>query len=86
MIEGKIANQAPRINMKADVKCGNCSKLIPYPERVYFPVPIGGVNHVYLTFSYIGTDYWIYETKHGKAVAYCSKYCRNKHNHRFQER
>jgi hypothetical protein len=84
MIEGKIANQAPRIKMDGNVRCGNCSKLIPYPERIAFPVSFGRLQHVYLTFSYIGTDYWIYETKSGMAVTYCSKYCRNSHNHRFQ--
>lgn len=79
--DGKIANQHPKITnyTTAKVKCEKCNKLIESPFRCFSEFS----NKVYLTFSYIGTSHYIYETKMGIAIIYCSRYCRDKHNHRF---
>jgi len=80
-IDGKIANQSPVFRLSNKPKCGKCSKQVVYPSKIFF------LNHAtkqkFVCSSYIGTEHFIYETKSGIAVVYCSEYCRNKHNHRF---
>ena len=79
--DGKIANQQPKIKNLTTAKsyCEKCNKLIEAPLRNYITVG----EKMYLVFSYIDTSHYVYETKAGVAVAYCSKYCRDRHNHRF---
>lgn len=80
MIEGKVVNQHPRSNISGAVKCGKCLKLIPKPKS--FTITSLS-DKVFLCYSYVDTLYWIYESKSGRSVVYCSKYCRGQHNHRF---
>lgn len=83
-IDGKIVNQPVESNMSKKVRCSKCSKLLQNPS----PSVVDNVlttNQVFNCFSYIGTDYFVYETKRGIAVVYCSDYCRKKHNHRFNQ-
>lgn len=75
--DGKIANQRPK-NL---TKCEKCRKETPYPDNGTFAQTLG--PSIFEAFSYIGTSNFIYESKSGTAVVYCSEYCRNKHNHRF---
>lgn len=79
--DGKIANQCPKIinYTTAKTRCEKCNKIIEAPFRNFTEFD----NKVYLTFNYIGTSHYIYETKIGIAITYCSKYCRDRHNHRF---
>jgi hypothetical protein len=102
MIEGKITNQSPIRTFRGTVKCARCNKLIPEPiaksytiildnkESLSFNsknvVSVDHKEHTFLTYHYIGTDYWTYESKLGFSVNYCSKYCRDKHNHRFNKK
>jgi hypothetical protein len=78
-IDGKVANQSPRTRT-GHVLCAKCQSIIPHPEYATLSAQdIGrfGLRH------YIGKSQFIYESKSGRAVVYCSEYCRNKHNHRF---
>ncbi len=79
--DGKITNQCPKITNYASAKtqCEKCNKIIEAPLRGFVRLD----NKDYLTFNYINTPHYIYETKAGIAITYCSKYCRNLHNHRF---
>lgn len=77
--DGKIVNQRPQ-NL---TKCGKCQKTIPYPDNGTFAQTSG--PSIFEAFSYIGTSNFIYETKSGRAVVYCSEYCRDRHNHRFSK-
>jgi hypothetical protein len=81
-IEGKLANQYP----KTRCICEKCCKKIDLPELKL--VQIG--NHpnatTFYIHSYLTTPYYIYETSNGRAVVYCSQYCRDKHNHRFNKK
>lgn len=83
VLDGKIANQDPIIRISGTINCGKCSKLIPLPQRVI--IDSKHTKQVFECASYIGTEHFIYETKSGTAVVYCSEYCRNKHNHRFSK-
>jgi hypothetical protein len=79
--DGKVVNQHPRRRGFAAqyTICEKCCKLIPAPEMKM--VKLGKNN--FFTYNYLNTQYFIYESKGGCAVSYCSEYCRNKHNHRF---
>jgi hypothetical protein len=79
--DGKLANQSPVVHNLTSAKtlCSKCSKLIDFPIRNC--VTINDLS--YFTFNYLGTAHFLHETKSGRAVAYCSDYCRRKHNHRF---
>ena len=81
--EGKIVNQSPTITnlTSAKTKCEKCARVIEAPTRFMMNVN----DTFYLAFSYLDTDYFVYETKSGRAVAYCSEYCKSKHNHRFSK-
>lgn len=81
-IEGKLANQRPNLVGGFGHKsscCSKCGKNIKKPEQIFLKMK----EKVILLQSYIGTEMYIYETKSGKSVVYCSRFCRNKHNHRF---
>lgn len=79
MIEGKLSNQSTKQNMSGKALCGKCSRMIPRPSVTYLSVD----GSSYSIYSYLGTDRYLYESKSGQSIVYCSKYCRNKHNHRF---
>lgn len=81
MIEGKIANQSPMYKNTGKSLCSKCNKLMDYPDTKV----LGSNKKVYLVRSYLDSPFYIYETRKGQAVVYCSKYCRDKHNHRFQK-
>jgi hypothetical protein len=78
MIEGKLANQIPRC--KFNTKCEKCNKILSFPKIDH----IVGESNTYYVYNYLDTSNFIYETSSGSSVVYCSKYCRNKHNHRFK--
>jgi hypothetical protein len=77
--DGKIANQRPQ-NIP---KCSKCGTELSQPDNGTFAETSG--PSIYEAYSYLKTSFYIYETKSGRAVVYCSEYCRNKHNHRFQK-
>ena len=79
MIEGKLANRA-----WTTPRCEKCKKDIPKPEAIVIGNRMKNAEHVYVCQSYLGTDYFIYETTGGLAACYCSEYCAKKHNHRFK--
>lgn len=81
VLDGKIANQSPDIKLSGTVSCAKCCKKIKPPKKV--EVKEDFLDKVFTCASYIGTEHYVYETKSGTAVVYCSIYCRNKHNHRF---
>jgi hypothetical protein len=86
-MDGKVANQRPRgkwiLNcVPVAVKCGNCSKILCAPtsaEVIGFKF-----QQVFQAYSYLGSKYFIYDTKSGRSICYCSDYCRKQHNHRFR--
>jgi hypothetical protein len=84
-IDGKLANQTPFIKMSGKVNCAKCNKLIPAPRYSVLLKHIDGVKFEYIIRDYIGQEYFIYESKSGTAVVYCSEYCKKKHNHRFKK-
>lgn len=81
--DGKLVNQSPKIKNYTSAKssCAKCSKLIDAPDISVLTVN----NKTYTVRDYLNSEYFIYETKSGTAVVYCSRYCRNKHNHRFSK-
>jgi hypothetical protein len=82
-IDGKLANQTPGIKLSGSVVCDKCSKRINPPKII--SIKEENLKQVFSCASYIGTEHYIYESKSGTAAIYCSKYCRNKHNHRFSK-
>lgn len=82
-LDGKLANQSTSLRLSGKVSCAKCCKSIKAPELVV--VDSSSTDQFFNCTSYIGTDHFIYETKSGTAVVYCSEYCRNKHNHRFSK-
>lgn len=79
MIEGKLVNQFPKTKI-GQTRCECCTKIIPEPSHCGLKVN----NEHFSMRSYIRTEYFIYESKSGFAVVYCSDWCRRKHNHRFK--
>jgi hypothetical protein len=79
--DGKITNQKTKTfnYTSAKTTCSKCGKLIDAPKRLF--VTLG--DRAYAVRSYLDTPFFIYETKKGTSAAYCSDYCRKKHNHRF---
>lgn len=77
--DGKVANQKASLKINGDTICSCCRKQVENPTDGKLEI---GWND-YIVESYIHTPYYIYETKSGRAVVYCSDYCRKKHNHRF---
>jgi len=82
-IDGKIANQSTALRLSGKVSCSKCGKGIKAPQLAV--VDSSSTDQFFNCASYIGTPYYIYESKSGTAVVYCSEYCRNKHNHRFSK-
>lgn len=82
-LDGKLANQSTALRLSGKVSCAKCCKSIKAPELAV--VDSSSTDQFFNCASYIGTDHFIYETKSGTAVVYCSEYCRNKHNHRFSK-
>lgn len=78
-IEGKVANQHPRGGVLSKVRCGKCNKTVYQPSIARIKIE----NSSYNIYHYVKQDYFIYETKSGRSIVYCSEYCRNKHNHRY---
>jgi hypothetical protein len=86
-MDGKVANQRPRgrwvLNcVPVEVTCENCNKRFGPPVST----SVKGVNYAqeFAAFSYLGSDKFIYDTKSGRSVCYCSDFCRKSHNHRFR--
>ena len=99
LLDGKISHQSPSGYDFGLVKCAKCSKQIPAPisnvlESLYGPTIIKDgtikprarayqIIYHYTTTTEDKRDYYIYASKRGSSVVYCSDYCRKKHNHRF---
>lgn len=89
MIEGKVVNQLPRRKLDGHI-CGNCSCIVPSPKKDL----IRGVDEtsVHFIYHYLANPedtlhrLFIYETKSGLAIVYCSDRCRRAHNHRFAKK
>lgn len=86
-MDGKVANQRPRgkwvLNcIPVEVNCGNCKKTFHAP--VSTEVKGFYSKQVFAAYSYMGSEYFIYDTKSGRSVCYCSDFCRKAHNHRFR--
>lgn len=81
--DGKIVNQCPKqVNLTSrKTVCEKCRKILNFPEEK----SITFSENSYVTYNYLNTDHYIYETKIGRSVAYCSNYCKQKHNHRFKK-
>lgn len=81
--DGKVTNQCPRLLNYTSSKstCAKCGKIIEAPKVSYIELN----NKVYCIRNYLDSPHFIYETKIGISVVYCSDYCRKKHNHRFQK-
>lgn len=77
-IDGKISNQSPRTKI-GKVLCAKCSKIISHPD--YATLSLASEGGAYFIRHYIGTPHFIFDTKSGKAVTYCSAYCKDKHRH-----
>jgi hypothetical protein len=79
--DGKLANQSPWRKMNGKVGCAKCNKQLDPP--VTLSLDSADNKKQWAVYSYVDTKFYIYETLSGIAVTYCSKYCRDKHNHRF---
>lgn len=89
-MDGRISNQFPKRAMRLDGSqtgplCECCSKLIDFPQRTHVELKDKfGDNCHYIIYGYHPeTGFWIYPSSSGYSVVYCSRYCRDKHNHRF---
>lgn len=82
VFDGKISNQSPcLVGFNKKVKCSKCNKFIKPPTKL--KLAHTELKRFFFCYTYIYSSYYIYETKSGNAVLYCSDYCRRKHNHRF---
>jgi len=85
MIEGKLANRSDVKGMKGSalhVRCEKCNVIMHKPETIL----IGNKKiGFFVCQSYLSEKNYVYESKSGYAVCYCSKYCAKKHNHRFKK-
>jgi hypothetical protein len=91
VFEGKISNQHPRHKL-GGIVCARCSALIDDPEVT---VVKGMKEHAgdkhnpsFIAYSYLTNttdkrDHYIYPTTKGSSVCYCSRWCRDLHNHRY---
>lgn len=81
-LDGKISNQPIVTRFDGLVRCDKCNKVIPDP----LPAILNDWDNkiAYDMLHYIGQQFFIYESKSGRSVCYCSDYCRKKHNHRFK--
>lgn len=84
VFDGKISNQGPYfVGFTGKARCSKCNKLINPPTRL--KLAHTELKRFFFCYTYIQTSYYIYETKSGTSVVYCSDYCRKKHNHRFNK-
>ena len=74
--EGKIIT---RVLGAYRASCTRCSGQIDIPKESI----LHSEGYSYSVASYLNTPYFIYTSQKGGYVTYCSKYCRNKHNHRY---
>jgi hypothetical protein len=81
VLDGKISNQKCIEKLNGQVTCEKCNQLIDKPKLAIVNSPL--TNENLKCNSYIRTEHFVYETKKGYAIVYCSDYCRRKHNHRF---
>jgi len=79
-LEGKVSNQFPNPKM-GKCLCAKCSKIIDMPVCSHLQTD---EKQFYTIFHYLNHPYYVYETNRGRAVVYCSDYCRREHNHRFR--
>lgn len=79
--DGKIVNRIAY----GKKRCGKCRKIIPEPEQISVNNKLNKPTMNFTGYSYLGTPFFIYETKRDY-IAYCSKYCAKKHNHRFHKK
>ena len=86
VFDGRVSNQSPNFKLDGGVTCSKCCKEIEAPNITHIAVPDDIDEHIFSVYNYLRTSHYIYESKSGKAVVYCSKYCRDKHNHRFTKR
>lgn len=81
IFDSKVSNQSPSIHLSFEVRCECCRKIITPPKKAVLKYG----EKAYLTFHYLHDPYYIHETKSGIAVVYCSRECRDKHNHRYKK-
>jgi len=81
--DGKVSNQAPAANMSGKALCAKCSKQLVKPLTANFTTKNQSEEICWEVHHYLQQAQFIYETRKGVAVVYCSRYCRDKHNHRF---
>jgi hypothetical protein len=82
ILDGKIAGQHYKGGVSGKVRCGKCYRLIDRPETDSIEYD----GNVQIVRHYLSLPYFIYETKLGFSICYCSDKCRRKHNHRFNQR
>lgn len=86
-IEYKIANQSPRMRFNSgDPKstCAKCNTLVDKPLHTKIEAEDDlGKQHYFTVYNYFTKDHFIFDTKSGFSIVYCSEYCMKKHNHRF---
>lgn len=86
----KTANQSVKFRFNSGnplPTCSKCNRLIDKPFRgTLFNADLktGRHNTMYYIHHYIGTPYFIIESKSGFASTYCSEYCMKKHNAIFR--
>lgn len=80
--DGKVSNQRFIPNERGNAVCAKCNTVIPSPTKTRIPLN----KKFFLIESYINTPFYIYESKSGKSVCYCSSHCKKAHNHRFSRR
>jgi hypothetical protein len=86
----KIANQLVRMKFNSGNPvplCNKCSTIIDRPFRsTIFDTGMLSGKHTktYYIYHYVGTPYFIIESKSGFAATYCSEYCMKKHNAIFR--
>jgi hypothetical protein len=81
-VEGKLSGQPVKMRFNSgDPKptCAACNVLLDRPEHTQIKLK----ERLQALFSYFDKEYFIFETKSGYSVVYCSKECRDQHNHRF---
>lgn len=61
-------------------KCESCGTFMIVPK---FGVITLDFKKQMTCYHYINEDHYIYETRSGTSIVYCSDKCRKKHNHRF---
>jgi len=90
-MEGRISNQHPQGTHRLNgeclniVTCERCRRLFPMPQMATFQIKdkFGDTCAYALYVYHPEDDHWIYPSSCGYSVCYCSRYCRDKHNHRF---